>query len=189
MPYSKTYVLSHIIQASVNITNSQTSFNVFYINSHINISRWFKLPVIPRIFFIQQIRLPLFIQLCVLIWIYLNRKISFGNILLLTKQVFEFSCHIFSCHLIATSLIVTFFLWRYSPNLGLGLPLWNFPFHFGLLDFRYSVELLGRVISSSQGLYTNTENAHTYTNIKHKCPEWDSNPRSRLPSERRQCMP
>jgi hypothetical protein len=30
---------------------------------------------------------------------------------------------------------------------------------------------------------------HTHTNIKHTCPEWDSNPRSRLPSERRQCMP
>jgi hypothetical protein len=24
------------------------------------------------------------------------------------------------------------FLWRYSPNLGLGLPPWNSPFHFGL---------------------------------------------------------
>jgi hypothetical protein len=37
-------------------------------------------------------------------------------------------------------------------------------FHFGLLDFRCSVGLLGRVISSSQGLYlyTNTEK-RTYT--------------------------
>jgi hypothetical protein len=52
-----------------------------------------------------------------------------------------------------------FFLWRYSPNLGLGLPPWYFPFHFGLLDLRHSVRLLRRVISSSQGLYlyTNTE--------------------------------
>jgi hypothetical protein len=52
-----------------------------------------------------------------------------------------------------------FFLWRYSPNLGLGLPPWNSPVHFGFLDLRQSVGLLGRVISSSQGLYpyTNTE--------------------------------
>jgi hypothetical protein len=50
------------------------------------------------------------------------------------------------------------------PNLGLGLPPWNSPFHFGFLDLRHSVGLLGRVISSSQGLYlyTNTEK-HTQT--------------------------
>jgi hypothetical protein len=42
-----------------------------------------------------------------------------------------------------------------------------------------SVGLLGRVISSSQGLYL-------FTNTKHPCPEWDSNPRSRFPSERRE---
>jgi hypothetical protein len=46
-----------------------------------------------------------------------------------------------------------FFFWRYSPNLGLGLPPWNSLFHFGLLDPRHSVGLLGWVISSSQGLY------------------------------------
>jgi hypothetical protein len=52
-----------------------------------------------------------------------------------------------------------FFPWRYSPNLGLGLPPWNSPFHFGFPDLRQSVGLLGRVISSSQGLYlySNTE--------------------------------
>jgi hypothetical protein len=75
-------------------------------------------------------------------------------------------------------------LWRYSPSLGLGLLPWNFPFHFGLLDLRHSVGPLGRVISSSQGLYVYT-NTNTHTNTKHPCPEWDSNPRSRLPSERR----
>jgi hypothetical protein len=77
---------------------------------------------------------------------------------------------------------------HYSPNLGLGLPPWNCPFHFGFLDLRHSVGLLARVISSSQGLclYTNTEKR---THTKHPCPGWDSNPRSRLPSERRQCMP
>jgi hypothetical protein len=45
-----------------------------------------------------------------------------------------------------------FFLWRYSPFLGLGLPPRNSPFHFSFLDLRHSVGLLGRVISSSQGL-------------------------------------
>jgi hypothetical protein len=43
--------------------------------------------------------------------------------------------------------------------LGLGLPPWNSPFHFGLLDLRHSVGLLGQVISSSQGLYLYT---HTH---------------------------
>jgi hypothetical protein len=56
-------------------------------------------------------------------------------------------------------------LWRYN----LGLPPWNSLLHFGLLDLRHSVGLLGRVISSSQGLYlyTNTEQftyTHTHTN-------------------------
>jgi hypothetical protein len=39
----------------------------------------------------------------------------------------------------------------------------NSPFHLGLLDLRHSVGLLGRVISSSQGLclHTRTENAQT----------------------------
>jgi hypothetical protein len=81
--------------------------------------------------------------------------------------------------------------WRYSPNLGLGLPPWNSSFHFGLLDLRHSVGLLVWVNSSSQGLYmyTNTEK-RTYTD-EHwtSMPEWDSNSRSWLPSERRQCMP
>jgi hypothetical protein len=83
-----------------------------------------------------------------------------------------------------------FFLWRYSPNLGLGLPPWNSQFHFGFLDLRHSVGLLGRVISSSQGfyMYKNTEK-RTHTNTKHPCPEWDSNPRSRFPSEWRQSTP
>jgi hypothetical protein len=55
--------------------------------------------------------------------------------------------------------ILFFFLRRNSPSLGLGLPPRNSPFHFGLLDLRYSVGLLERVISSSQSLYlyTNTE--------------------------------
>jgi hypothetical protein len=57
-----------------------------------------------------------------------------------------------------------------------------------LLDLGESVELLGRVISSSQGLYlyTNTEKP-TY-NTQHPCPQWNLNPRSRCSGERRQFM-
>jgi hypothetical protein len=68
---------------------------------------------------------------------------------------------------------LSFFLWRYSPNLGLGLPPWNSPFHFGLLALRHSVGLLGRVISSSQGLclYTNTEKC-TYTHKHQTSMPW-----------------
>jgi hypothetical protein len=61
-----------------------------------------------------------------------------------------------------------FFLWRYSPNLGLGLPPWNSSFHFGFIDLRQSVGLLGRVISSSQGLSTCTQtlNIHALSVIR-----------------------
>jgi hypothetical protein len=55
------------------------------------------------------------------------------------------------------------------------------------LDHSQTVGLLGRVISSSQGLYLNTEqhkHRKTHTHINHPRPEWDSNPRSRPPSER-----
>jgi hypothetical protein len=45
------------------------------------------------------------------------------------------------------------------------------------------VGLLGRMISSSQGLYLNTgqhKHRKTRTHIKHPCPRRDSNPHSRL---------
>jgi hypothetical protein len=60
---------------------------------------------------------------------------------------------------------------------------WNFPLLLQLLDLGQPVGLLGRVISSSQGLYlyTNTEKRTHNTNTKHQCPEWDSNPRSWRP--------
>jgi hypothetical protein len=60
-----------------------------------------------------------------------------------------------------------------------------------LLDLGQSVGLIGRMISSSQGLYlyTNTDKRTHNINTKYSCPEWNSNPRSRSPSERRQFMP
>jgi hypothetical protein len=52
------------------------------------------------------------------------------------------------------------------------------------LNLRHSVGLLGRVISPSQGRYlTETHNKH-----RHQFLEWDSNPRSRGPSEQRHFM-
>jgi hypothetical protein len=70
--------------------------------------------------------------------------------------------------------------------------------HFGvsLIIFLHTVGLLGRVISSSQGLYLNTgqhkqnkhTHTHTHTHTKHPCPEWNSNIRSRLPSEETTCL-
>ncbi|PNF25421.1 hypothetical protein B7P43_G08799, partial [Cryptotermes secundus] len=55
-----------------------------------------------------------------------------------------------------------------------------------LLIILQTVGLLGRVISSSQGLSLNTGQQ---TQNKHPCLVWNSNPRSRLPRGRRQCMP
>jgi hypothetical protein len=58
--------------------------------------------------------------------------------------------------------------------------------------FLQAIGLLGRVISQSQGRYLHTGqhkhriNAYTY---QHPCPEWDSNPRSQSPRERKQFMP
>jgi hypothetical protein len=73
-----------------------------------------------------------------------------------------------------------FFHWLYSPHGP--WPLFSF------MIILQTVELLGRVISSSQGLYLNT-GQHKYrinTYTKHPCLVWVSNPRSQLPSERRQ---
>jgi hypothetical protein len=70
--------------------------------------------------------------------------------------------------------------------------LWRRGLFFILITLQ-TVGLLGRVISSSQGLYLNTRqhkhriNIHTHT--KHPCLMLDSNPQSRLPSEQRQYMP
>jgi hypothetical protein len=93
----------------------------------------------------------------------------------------------FSC--IFVWLLLKSDLW-YSIFFSLGLPLWNSPFHFGFLYLRQSVGLLGRVISSSQGLSTCTQtqkNAHTHTNTTHPFTEWDSNPLFRA-SEDSACL-
>jgi hypothetical protein len=54
----------------------------------------------------------------------------------------------------------------------------------------YTVGLLGRQISPSQGRYLHTEQHNHRPNAhRHPCLEWDSNPRSQRSSERRQFMP
>jgi hypothetical protein len=68
---------------------------------------------------------------------------------------------------LSAAIQVSFFLWRYRPNLGHGLLPWNSPFHFGFLDLRHSVGLPGRVISSSQGLYL-----YTYTHKHQTSMNW-----------------
>jgi hypothetical protein len=59
-----------------------------------------------------------------------------------------------------------------------------------VIIYSQTVELLGRVISPSQGRYLNTgqhkQNKRTH---RHPCFKWDSNPGSQCPSERRQFMP
>jgi hypothetical protein len=78
-------------------------------------------------------------------------------------------------------------LWLYSPIQALAVSM-KLSVSLQLLDLGQSVGLLGRVISSSQGLglYTNTEKRTYNTNTKHPCPECESNSWSR---ERRQFMP
>jgi hypothetical protein len=62
--------------------------------------------------------------------------------------------------------------WLYSPS-GPWPPL--IPFHNHIL--RHTVGLLGRVISSSQGLYLRKTTQHRRTKDKHPCLKRDSDPR------------
>jgi hypothetical protein len=60
------------------------------------------------------------------------------------------------------------------------------------LIFPWAVGLLGRVISSSQGLFLNTghhKHRKMRTHIKHLCPRRNLNPQSWPPSDRRLFMP
>jgi hypothetical protein len=55
-------------------------------------------------------------------------------------------------------------------------------------SFTQSVRLLERGISPSQGRYLHTwQHKHRINTHKHSCLKWDSNPRSKCLSERRQC--
>jgi hypothetical protein len=83
-----------------------------------------------------------------------------------------------------------FYLRLYSPIQALAASM-KLSVSLQLLHLGQSVGLLGRVISSSPGLYpyTNTEKLTHNTNTKHSCPECDWNPQSGRPQERKQFMP
>jgi hypothetical protein len=75
--------------------------------------------------------------------------------------------------------------------LGSSLTYWSAGLITQFLDLSQAVGLLGRVVSSSQGLYLNTgqhKHRKTRTHIKHPCPGRNSNPQSRPPSDRRLFM-
>jgi hypothetical protein len=83
-------------------------------------------------------------------------------------------------------------LFSLAPLLGSLLPYWSTGLITQFLDLSQAVGLLGRVISSSQGLYLNTgQHTHrkTRTHIKYPCPRRYSNPQSRSLSDRRLFMP
>jgi hypothetical protein len=85
----------------------------------------------------------------------------------------------------ASCIFFSFLLPPYS------LPHWSTGLIAQFLDISQVVGLLGRVISSSQGLYLNTgqhKHRKTWTHIKHPCPGWDLNPRSRPLNNRRPSM-
>jgi hypothetical protein len=90
----------------------------------------------------------------------------------LKKSMFPFRHNVFTpSHTPHTSR--NFFFIGATAPVGLGLPPWNSPFLFGLLDLRHSVGLLGRVIRPSQGLflYTHTQkNARAHTNTHTQTP-------------------
>jgi hypothetical protein len=78
------------------------------------------------------------------------------------------------------------------PLLGSSLPYWSTGLITHFLDLSQAAGLLGRVISSSQGLSINTgqyKYRKTRTHIKHPCPMRDSNQQSRPPSDRKLFMP
>jgi hypothetical protein len=89
----------------------------------------------------------------------------------------------------ASPITSFFFFFLVAPTLGSLLPLLEHRAEFPqFLDQGQSVGLLGRLARRKASTCTQTQkNAYTYTNTKHPCPEWDSNPRSRLPNKRRQC--
>jgi hypothetical protein len=78
------------------------------------------------------------------------------------------------------------------PSLESSLPYWSTELIPQFLDLSQAVGFLGRVISSSPGLYLNTgqhKHRKTRTHIKHPCPGRNSNPQSRPPSDRCLSMP
>jgi hypothetical protein len=119
---------------------------------------------------------------------YLLSTSSYQRFYLLNRIVFQ-STYIFICSI--CHLPIYFFFYFLLPPLGGLLSFWSVGMISQFLDNSQTVGLLERVISSLRGLYLNTgqhKHRKTHTHIKHSCPKWDSIPRSRPPSERRQHM-
>jgi hypothetical protein len=78
---------------------------------------------------------------------------------------------------IIITLSFSFPLWRYSSIWALAASM-KLSVSLQLLNLGHSAGLLGRVISSSQGLYlyTNTEKRTHNKNTNRPCPVRDSNP-------------
>jgi hypothetical protein len=66
---------------------------------------------------------------------------------------------------------IFFFLWRYSPNLGLGLPPWNSPYHFGLLDLR-TPWAGDQLVAGPLPVRTHTLNIHSLSGIRTQDPDF-----------------
>jgi hypothetical protein len=77
-----------------------------------------------------------------------------------------------------------YFLWHYSPNLGLGLPPWTTPFHFGLLDLKTfgrtpwaGDQLIARPLPVHKHrkthIHTQTRNIHALSGIRNHDPGFE----------------
>jgi hypothetical protein len=86
-------------------------------------------------------------------------------------------------------VFIYFFLWLYSPIQAMAVSM-KLSVSLQLLDLGQLVDTLdGWSACRKASTCTQTQkNAHT-TQTQHLCPEWDSNPRSLRPHERRQFMP
>jgi hypothetical protein len=115
------------------------------------------------------------------LWLLFGRcsvRISVGTPSILTQILYDFHQSLHANVWILTlsnSLFTYYYCYYYYFFFGTKTPIWALvylhetPFHFGFLDLRQSVGLLGRVISSSQGLYLYTNrktHTHTHTHTK-----------------------
>jgi hypothetical protein len=86
---------------------------------------------------------------------------------------------------------VTYFILSSCPLTRALAPILEHRSGYSVFYLSQEVELLGQVISWSQGLYLNTgqhKHRKTRAHIKHPCPGWDSNLQSRPPSCRKLFM-
>jgi hypothetical protein len=120
--------------------------------------------------------------------IYLLISRSFMYKIALTRYLNRHSFYSVDEYLLSKKWLIHFFVpWCSLWRIGIRETLVSFQF----LDFRQSVGRPGLEINPSQGRYLHTGQHKHRINVhtKHQCLKWDSNPRSKRPSERRQFMP